>query len=398
MRQSNSNRKILSLIYLLYSGDKVKSNASALSVIDWPEMTALIMKKGLAGHFYSMLYQNPTVAALIPADTMERLKSAARRVAAHNVFYETQCAAILKDLSAVKIESILLKGFSYMRDIYGDTSSRSMSDIDLLVHPADRIRAHEYLIDNGFSLFVIPSFRGSQEGFMRLADIIGETHYMKQTGALTASVDLHWKMRAEFPMNNYMDLDKFPWWEKTTTVDIGDTHARRLMPEMQFIHLALHFAIRHHYTGLRWFVELFLFLKAIGEQLDWEFVYQTASSSDCRKLLGVCLRLINDYLGDACPAAAGWQKFLPVRSLLPGEYRFYKSCLARDEKSRLAEYISMPLSPATITGRLKMIYYFLFDSEGVVFWQGTQTRVPKLLHPFYVLYIVARQLLRKRDA
>ncbi len=397
MRQSNSNIKILSLFSLLYSGGNFKSNASALSVIDWPEMTTFIMEKGLAGHFYSILYQNPTAAALIPADTMERLKTAARRVAAHNVFYETQCAAILKDLSAAGIESILLKGFSYMRDIYGDTSSRSMSDIDLLVRPADRIRAHEYLIDNGFSLCVIPSFRGSREDFLRLTDIIGETHYMKQTGALTASVDLHWKMRAEFPMNNYMDLDKFPWWKNATTVDIGDAQARRLVPEMQFIHLALHFAIRHHYWGLRWFVELFLFLKTFGEKLDWDFVYQTTSSSDCRKLLGVCLRLVKDYLGDACPASAEWQKFLPVRSLLPGEYSFYKSYLARDKKSRLAEYLCMPLSPATITGRLKMIYYFLFDAQGVVFWQGAETRVPKMLHPFYVLYIVARQLLRRRN-
>jgi len=398
MQHSSSNKKILSLLSLLSSGGNAKSNAPALSVIDWPEMTSLIMKKGLAGHFYSMLYQSPIAAALIPADTMEILKNAARRIAAHNVFYETHCAAILKDLSAAGIESILLKGFSYMRDIYGDTSARGLSDIDLLVRPADRIRAHKYLIDNGFSLFVIPSFRGSREDFIRLADILGETHYMKKTGALTASIDLHWKMRAEFPMNNYMDLDKFPWWKNTTTVDIGDARARRLLPEMQFMHLALHFAIRHHYWGLRWFVELFLFLKTFGEKLDWEFIYQTASSSDCRKLLGVCLRLINDSLGDACPASAGWQKFLPGRSLLPGEYSFYKSCLWRDQKSRLAEYVCMPLSPATITGRLKMIYYFLFDAEGVVFWQGAQPKVPKLLHPFYVLYIVARQLLRKRDA
>jgi len=205
-------------------------------------------------------------------------------------------------------------------------------------------------------------------------------------------------MRADFPMNNYLDLDKLPWWKNTTTIAIGDAQAKRLVPEMQFIHLALHFAIHHHYWGLRWFVELFLFLKTFGEKLDWEFIYQTASSNDCRKLLGICLRLINDYLGDACPTSARWQKFLPVRSLIPGEYSFYKRCLTRDKKSRFAEYLCMPLSPATITGRLKMIYYFLFDTEGVVFWQGAQTRAPKLLHPFYVLYIVARQLFGRRKS
>ncbi|HDS05816.1 MAG TPA: hypothetical protein ENN95_02120, partial [Deltaproteobacteria bacterium] len=207
MRQPNSNKKILSLLSFLYSGGNAKSNVSALTVIDWPEMTALIMKKGLVGHFYSMLYQNPTAAALIPADTMERLKTAARRVAAHNVFYESQCSKILDGLSAAGIENILLKGFSYMQDIYGDTSARGMSDIDLLIRPDDRLKALEYLLGEGYEIYVIPSFKGSREDFPALTDITGETHFMKKSGALTVGVDLHWKMRAEFPMNNYLDLD-----------------------------------------------------------------------------------------------------------------------------------------------------------------------------------------------
>lgn len=396
MRDSSLNKSILSLISILDSEKHNAAKAIALQKNEWTELVTAITNRGLAGYLY-LLLRRPG-APKVPEEVIDALKNSARRIVAHNVFYETHCATILKDLSAAGIESILLKGFSYMRDIYGDTSSRSMSDIDLLVRPADRIRAHEYLINSGFSLYVIPSFRGSREDFLRLTDILGEAHYMKKTGALTVGVDLHFKMRAEFPMNNYLDLDKFPWWENTTTVAIGDAQARRLAPEMQFIHLALHFAIHHHYWGLRWFVELFLFLKTFGQKLDWEFIYQTASSNDCRKLLGVCLRLINDYLGDACPASARWQKFLPVRSLIPGEYSFYKRCLARDKKSRFAEYLCMPLSPATITGRLKMIYYFLFDAQGVVFWQGAQTRVPKLLHPFYVLYIVARQLFGRRKS
>lgn len=224
------------------------------------------------------------------------------------------------------------------------------------------MKALAYLLADGFSLYVIPSFKGTQNDFAHLTDITGEAHFMKKSSALSVSVDLHWKMRAEFPMNNYLDLDILPWWENTTAVAIGDAQARRLAPEVQFMHLALHFAIHHHYWGLRWFVEFFLFVKTFGEKLDWEFIYQTASSTDCRKLLGVCMRLINDFLGDACPASAGWQKFLPVRSLIPGEYSFYKRCLTRDKKSRFAEYLCMPLSPATITGRLKMIYYFLFDA------------------------------------
>ena len=145
-------------------------------------------------------------------------------------------------------------------------------------------------------------------------------------------------------------------------------------------------------------MELFLFLKKFGNKLNWDLIYDTAASADCRKLIGVCLQLIDDFFAGSLPTAASWRGFMPARALLPGEYHFYKKCLTRESESRLAEYICMPLSPATIFGRLKIIYYFLFDAEGIVFWHGSDTKVPTLLLPLYNIYVVGRQLLRKRDA
>jgi len=219
---------------------------------------------------------------------------------------------------------------------------------------------------------------------------------MKKSGALTVSIDLHWKLRAGYPMNDYLLLDRFPWWKNTGAVIIGGVPARRLSPEMQFIHLALHFAIHHQYTGLRWFIELCLFIKRYGNDLDWEFIYRTAASPDCRKLLGVCLRFAVDYLGDSWPGSAMWRRFLPARTMLPGEYRFYKSCLMRDSRSRIASYTCMTLSPATLAGRFRMIFDFMFDPKGVIFWSGSDNRVPKLLQPFYNFYLIGSQLLRCR--
>jgi hypothetical protein len=283
-----------------------------------------------------------------------------------------------------------------MEDIYGDTSARTMSDIDLLIRPADRLKVLEYLTAEGYSNYVIPLFQGEDDDFSKLTDIIGEAHFMKKSGALTINIDLHWKMRAGYPMSDYLALDKLPWWENTGAVVIENTTARRLSPEMQFIHLALHFALHHQYTGLRWFVELVLFLKRYGNELDWDFIYETASTDDCRKLLGVCLRLSADYMGESWPGAPNRQKFLPDRVLLPGEYRFYKRCLMRQSRSRLSSYACMPLFPATIKGRLGMVHHFLFDPQGVMFWHGSKTEIPGLLRPFYNFYIIGSQLLRGR--
>jgi hypothetical protein len=395
MIEHHLNKKILSLIALLNSDSPNPEKTSCLGNADWPALMSTIKQTGMAGYFSSLFLQRQDCLA-IPFTASENLDKSARRVAALNVFYETECAHILRGLSSVGVANILLKGLSYMEDIYGDTSARTMSDIDLLIRPADRLKVLEYLTAEGYSNYVIPLFQGKDDDFSKLTDIIGEAHFMKKSGALTINIDLHWKMRAGYPMSDYLALDKLPWWENTGAVVIENTTARRLSPEMQFMHLALHFALHHQYTGLRWFIELVLFLKRYGNELDWDFIYKTASTEDCRKLLGVCLRLSADFLGESWPGASNRQKLLPDRTLLPGEYRFYKRCLMRQSRSRLSSYACMPLFPATIKGRLGMIHHFFFDPQGVMFWHGSKTEIPGLLRPFYNLYIIASQLLRGR--
>ncbi|KFO67377.1 hypothetical protein ER57_11230 [Smithella sp. SCADC] len=391
------NENILSLTAALNSGGLVSGKTPAWHNADWPTMIAALEKTGMAGYF-SVLFSKTEAGLKIPAADFDTLKKTARRIAAYNALYESECAELLKGLSAMGVKSILLKGLSYMEDIYGDTSARGMSDIDLLIRPDDRMKALDYLLSDGYSGYVIPSFKGSKDDFAKLTDITGESHFIKQSGVLTVGIDLHWKMRAGYPLNDYLLLDRFPWWEQTGMVVIGGATARRLSPEMQFIHLALHFAIHHQYTGLRWFIELCLFIKRYKSDLDWEFIYKTSASPDCRKLLGVCLRLAADYMGNSSPGPAVWRRFLPENALLPGEYRFYKSCLMRETRSRFASYICMTLSPATLAGRFGIISYFMFDPQGVMFWSGSDKRVPKLLQPFYNFYLIGSQLLRGRRA
>jgi hypothetical protein len=395
MGKADINNKILKLIAVLSSEGFQGKITSDVQNADWQEMAGAIEDAGMAGYFADLLLQTRT-GREVPSVFAEPIKTAARRTAAMNNFYLFECEKILKKMSNASIENILLKGFSYMQDIYGNTAARRMSDIDLLIRPDDRKEVMSYLRSEGYSEAVTPSFRGSQHDFNNLSDIKGEAHFINKIGALAVNIDLHWKFRANFPMNDYLDLDRFPWWENCGTVLIGEISAKRLSPEMQFIHLALHFALHHQYTGLRWFVELGLFLKRFNAELDWEYIDATASSPDCRKLLGICLRLVTDYLGESWCSKAIWRKFLPANALLPGEYRFYQSCLMRVSWSRFSKYICMLLSPATITGRLKLMAYFFFDSEGIVMWHGSKKKIPKWIQPFYNLYIVGCQFLQGR--
>jgi hypothetical protein len=393
MRELHVNESILNLIVALNPGGLHPERITAMQNPDWRAMAGAVERAGMAGYLADLLLQTEN-GRKVPSEFAEPIKTAARHIAVMNNIYKFECAKILEKMSDASIENILLKGFSYMQDIYGNTTARRMSDIDLLIRPDDRTKVMEFLRSEGYSEAVTPSFRGNKQDFNNLSDIKGEAHFINRIGALRVNIDLHWKFRANFPMNDYLELDRFPWWENCGTVLIREIPAKRLSPEMQLIHLALHFALHHQYTGLRWFVELGLFLKRFAGVLDWEYIDKTASSPDCRKLLGVCLRLVTDYLGESWCAPALWRKFLPANALLPGEYRFYRSCLMRVSWSRFSKYICMLLSPATITGRLKLMAYFFFDSEGIVMWHGSNKKIPKWIQPFYNLYIVGSQLLQ----
>jgi hypothetical protein len=297
------------------------------------------------------------------------------------------------------VDHLLLKGFSYMKDLYGSAVARKVGDIDLLVREEDEAGIRRYLLSEGYEACVDPEFRGSPEQFFEASALYGEAHYKKKSGALTAHIDLHWRMQANFagyPLNETVALERFPWWEHTGSVEIGNASAVRLSPEMQFIHMAVHFAAHHQFCGIRWFMELCLFIKRFGPGLDWDFIFETASSPDCRKMLGVCLKLVSDYMGSSWPCSETWRRFLPAGVMLPAEYRFYRSCLLRDSRSMLAVYVCLSLSPATVRGRLKMIAYFLFDPDSVIFWRVSGAPASRWLQPFYILFRVAGRIFAGR--
>lgn len=400
MSVTNQNKTILRLFAALNSHGSIESKGQDFRYLDWPALVSKVDEAGLAGYFANVL-SAPEMSDAIPKEASVALNNAARRIAAHNTFYEDQASKIIMGLSALGVECVLLKGFSYMTEIYGNNSARKMSDIDLLIHPADRCKVCDYFLGESFAPYIDPDFRGSADEFIRMTNFTGEAHYTKKIGALALHIDLHWKVQANFdgyPMNDALALDTLPWWKSTSHVEIGKATALRLSPEMQFIHMATHFAIRHQFNGLRWFIELCLFIQKYGNVINPESIRAIVSSQDCRKILGITLRMTEEYLGYSFENRLNWRDFMPEGALLPREYSFYKNCLMRNSRSEIAVYLCMLLAPSTMAGRWNMIKYFLFDPNAVRFWRVSGKSVSKWLQPFYILYRLIREALRRRHA
>ena len=400
MSVTNLNKNILRLFTVLNSPGSIESKVQDFRYLDWPALVSKINEAGLAGYFADVL-SAPEMSGVIHKEALVKLTNAARRIAAHNAFYEDQASKILTGLSALGVECLLLKGFSYMAEIYGNNSARRMSDIDLLIHLADRFRVRDYLLSESFIPYIEPTFRGSADEFILVADFAREAHYTKKTGVLALHIDLHWKMQANFeghPMNDALALDTLPWWYSTSHVAIGKATALRLSPEMQLIHMAIHFALHHQFNGMRWFIELCLFIHKFGNVIKPESISAIVRSPDCRKVLGITLRMTEEALGYSFENRLNWRGFMPKGALLPGEYSFYKKCLMRNYRSKIATYLCMLLAPSTMAGRWRMVKYFLFDPHSVMFWWVSGKSGSKWLQPFYIFYRLIREALRRRHA
>jgi hypothetical protein len=115
-----------------------------------------------------------------PTPFRTRLLAAARTLRVDHITSE-----VLRTFERAGVRSILLKGPTLQRELYGDTAWRSYSDTDLLVSPADLERAGAALTAAGFHLTLDHRDHG----------LIAEPH--AQEWGLTAgakNVDLHWRI------------------------------------------------------------------------------------------------------------------------------------------------------------------------------------------------------------
>ena len=364
---------------------------------EWDRIAAGVSRCGIAGFMLDCISASAQSINPPPA-VMDKLQMEARGLAMRNAFYESEGARVLQGINSTNTQYIVLKGFSYMEKIYGNTGARSVGDIDILVQPQDFPKVRDHLLQSGFSYYIHPDFRGTEEEFVRFTEYMGETSFLKKTGILSLVLDLHWHIKAYregSPINAFFPIHDYPWMDFTDTARLGDTEIRCLSPEMHLIHMAMHFSLHHQYNGIKWFLEICIFLDKFGQALDWDFIYKIVGSPDCRKALEVTLLLAEEVMGESRPAGRMRRAGRSVKGMLPGEYRFYKKCLLHGRDSILVRYLAFILLPADIKGRIRMLSYILFDQSAVPHWRVDGKKRSRWLQPLYIGYRAGEALLRR---
>lgn len=160
---------------------------------------------------------------------------------AHSIVILRELVEILKALSDMQIEVIVLKGAALASTIYPDIALRPYEDIDLLVRKHDWNR-----IEAAFSQLGYRALHSYRPEFSR--EFLSEKCYTK--GKIP--IDLHWHI-VELPYSKYIAIDQF--WKSAVTVNIDGVDALILSPEHLLLHLCVH-SSKHYYSCLYQLVDI----------------------------------------------------------------------------------------------------------------------------------------------
>lgn len=282
-----------------------------LSPDDWDALVA----RALACNLAPLLFYNLRHDGLldqVPAAVRECLSAEYYASVRRHLLFEAELQPVLLALHERGITPILLKGIVLAETTYPDTGLRPMADVDLLVQRGDL---------NGVVSVLQPlGFRGT-DGLEMAGDFFnGELSFAKGAHQETLTLEFHQDLIHSWNFTAPLALDTAGFWQRAQPLTIAGQSVKQLALEDMLLHLCLHRAMHHGFTGLPGYVDIAWTVHQRHAQIDWDALVTRARQLQARTSVFVALQLAHDLLGAAVPPAvlntlapAGWRQQLLAR-------------------------------------------------------------------------------------
>jgi hypothetical protein len=222
----------------------------------------------------------------IPIHLQDRLRSVFYNSAARNMRLFRQLEQILNIFAGEGVSVILLKGAHLASCIYDNLALRPMIDIDLLVKKGDLQRAHQLLIDDGYST---------------AGDSLVFSHkhlstYSKQNAIY---LEIHFNV-AKPPVSDRFNIDEL--WDRAQRIDLQGMEALTLSPEDLLLHLCIHTSIDNGFNnGVIPYFDIAHTADHYKDQLDWELLWNRSREWNLDRALYLMLALTEKLVGFPIP-------------------------------------------------------------------------------------------------
>lgn len=217
----------------------------------------------------------------VPSDVQEQLNSMQQENTFRMLHLSAAMIELCRQLSEIGVPAIQLKGPVLARNLYGDISLRTSSDLDMLVPIEQLERTEAFLKDGGYIKDdYIDTVLGDWKWRHHHVTYIHPVRRIK--------MEVHWRLHpgpAKEP--SFKEL-----WARKCSVDWMGTAVHQLGKEDQLLFLLAHGA-RHGWSRLRWLIDI---RQLMRQGMDWQLFRQLMERHGWQRTAGHGLLLANQIL------------------------------------------------------------------------------------------------------
>ena len=256
--------------------------------LNWERLLALVDHHRVVPQIYGELSAYPH---LVPARHLDALRSRFRDNARKALWFTAELMRIVSHLESTGIQALPYKGPVLAETLYGDVAQRQFGDLDILILPADVLKAKAALRDLGYepALELAPQIEATYI----------ETGYEYSFGSTHGQnlLELQWRILPRFYS---IDFDVAQLFDRADMINFGERSVRTLRPEDLLLALCVH-AAKHVWVQLSWLCDIAQLVNF--RQLDWNAIQCEAKRLGIERIVNLNLFLAHRMLGSTLPPA-----------------------------------------------------------------------------------------------
>ncbi|MBC1224356.1 nucleotidyltransferase family protein [Nostoc sp. UCD121] len=340
--------------------------------IDWTYLIHLASRHGVMPLLYQSLNTCPEV---VPKTILGQLRSYFHANALHNLFLTQELLKLLELFQENNIRAIAYKGPVLAASVYGNLSLRQFSDLDILVHEQDFLKAKDLLILGGY--------QSGREFDWEHTFVSADSTY---------TVDLHQGItRQKFPFR--LDFDRL--WLHLEPLSLAGTTVVNLSPEDLLMILCVQIA-KDCDEQLQQLSKICDIAQLLGTHptLNWELVMEQASQLGSERLVFFGLWLTSEIFGTVLPDEVR-QKIQLDQGLKLYSTLMYQRFFCEVDKPMgvfdtfLKNLMLMKCPPHKVLSKRYLVWYFL---RLAIAPNVRDQQFMLLPRPLYFLYFLLRPI------
>ncbi|MFT8362232.1 MAG: nucleotidyltransferase family protein [Sporolactobacillus sp.] len=202
---------------------------------------------------------------------------------------------VLQLFEANHVPVIPLKGVVFAEKYFGSAAARRTSDIDILVHPEDEIRAIQLVAKLGFTVLVPYEREHFHKAFQK----------QFTDSAFTLTIEIH----QNFQRRGISSLAVSDLWRHTQPLDTY-RYVHELSPQLMFYIICLH-GWNHELISWKYFIDIIQMIHILGDQLHYDQLLAFAKKEKTQHRIARTLSIVYHefpFLNECHPLP------LPIRS------------------------------------------------------------------------------------